>query len=196
VDSRMSTFERTKHPLIVVAITTLLGSVLIPLVNSNIATTNRMRERRDNLAIDAIRYARETDRRLNLVLTEFGNYAKDQPRRDKASRAALRERVINLYAEFDREGWWWYWPLLQELRLMKLVDHSRANSISAEMDSYAANLKASTRTLDPLWGAFISSNTPRETADSTSFDLVSSRLDELQSERQEILSRMVGYIVN
>jgi hypothetical protein len=187
--------ETTKHPLVVLAVATVLGSVLIPYVNSRIARENRQRELRVSQAVQALRSSSETDRRLNLVLTEFANFVKDESPNDSAARSALRERVYRLYAEFNRDAWWWHWQLLQEIQVLHLVDDDAARIMRAAIEEYAANLKESTQALDPLWGRLISTGTQPGRDVSSVLDSSSLRSMDLLRKRQEIIGRMIAPLV-
>ena len=188
-------FETTKHPLIVLVVATALGSVLIPYVNLRLARENRQRELRVSQGLQALRLSSETDLRLNLVLTEFANFVKDESNPDSAARSALRERVYRLYAEFNRDAWWWHWRLLTEVQVLHLVNGDAARIMSAAINEYAANLKESTQALDPLWGSLMASGTQpgsdvRSVLDSS---ILLSR--DLQRKRQEIVGRMIAPLV-
>ena len=187
--------ETTKHPLVVLAVATALGSVLIPYVNSRIALENRQRELRVSQALQALRSSSETDRRLNLVLTEFANFVKDESASGSAARSALRERVYRLYAEFNRDAWWWHWQLLQETQVLHLVDDDAARIMRAAIEEYAANLKESTQALDPLWGRLIPTGTQPGRDVSSVLDSSSLRSMDLLRKRQEIIGRMIAPLV-
>lgn len=192
-DQRLTAIERTKHPLVVLVVATILGSVLIPYANTRFAKDSRLHDLRISHAQEALQSASLTDRRLNLLLTEFAIFIKDESRHNSAARSALRERVYSLYAEFNRDAWWWYWPMVQEARLLHLVDEEAAQSMGSATEAYAANLQQSTMALDPLWALLLTDgnrSTPKDAAALLASS--SSRLSELQSMRQEIMGRMVA----
>jgi len=190
---RLTVVERTKHPLVVVVIATLLGSVLIPYANARFAKENRLQELRFSHAKQALQSGSQTDRQLNMLLTEFAIFIKEESGGSASARSNLRERVYRLYAEFNRDAWWWYWPMVQEARLLHLVDEQDARSMSAAAEAYATNLEESTTALDPLWGLLLSDAT-RSTSRDVATVLASSlsRSNELQQVRHEIIGRLVA----
>jgi hypothetical protein len=194
--SESTVFETTKHPVVVLAVATLLGSVLVPYVNARIAQQNSHRELRMSHALQVLRSSSETDRRINLLLTEFANFIQDESISDPAARTALRERVYRLYGEFNRDAWWWYWPLLQEVRVLGLVDESAAIVMSAAIEKYAVYLQESTQALDPLWRHLVS-NRAQSGSNQVSSILAStsSRLKDLQQKRQEAIGQMVAPLI-
>lgn len=192
-EQRLTALERTKHPLVVLVVATILGSVLIPYANGRFAKDSRLHDLKVSHAKQALQSASLTDRRLNLLLTEFAIFIKGESRNNSAARSALRERVYTLYAEFNRDAWWWYWPMMQEARLLHLVDEEAARSMGIATEAYAANLQESTTALDPLWALLLTDATrptPRDAAAVLASS--TSRLMELQSARQEIIGRMVA----
>src|SRR5678815_2479939 len=187
IQQRLTVVERTKHPLVVVVIATLLGSVLIPYANARFAKEGRLHELRFSHAKQALQSGSQTDRQLNMLLTEFAIFVKEKSGGSASARSSLRERVYRLYAEFNRDAWWWYWPMVQEARLLHLVDEQDARSMGAAAEAYATNLEESTTALDPLWRLLLSDATRSTSRDVAALLATSlSRSNELQQARHEI----------
>jgi hypothetical protein len=194
---KMTTFETTKHPLIVLAVATLLGSVLFPLANAYISKASRLDELRTSHALQALRSSHATDSRLNLLITEFQNFAKDEDVTDPRAIAALSQRVKPLYADFNREAWWWYWQLLQESRLLRLVDSAEEKPMRLAMDEYSSNLKECTVVGAGIW-RILTTTSVRPSKDEASAALAAAdkRMAELQQQRSEIIARMIQPLLN
>lgn len=188
-----TTFEKTKHPLVILVAATVLGSVLIPYVNSRIAQQNRLDELKMSHAVRALRASSDTERRINQLETEFAIFAKNNLWRDPVATTALREHLTMLYAEFNRDAWWWYWDLLQEVRLLHLVDEASVLTMRSAIDDYGANLRQSTDEVGPLWSLLMSNAEYPDDA-SLASALVSSgeRLQQLRQRRQDIVRRMIA----
>src|SRR5262245_5854949 len=114
--------EATKHPLVVLVAATLLGSALIPYVNTRIAQQNRRKALRIVQSLPAFRARAEPDRRVNELGTQFTVVAKNNSCRDAVTSAPDREQLIMLHAQFNRGAGWWYWRFLQLVRVLRLLD--------------------------------------------------------------------------
>lgn len=71
--SRQGVADALKHPLLLVLIATLLGSVLVPHVNRRIDAEKRIRDLKSERATSVLRSARDVDQKLHLVSSSFGN---------------------------------------------------------------------------------------------------------------------------
>ena len=194
---RTSTFqtsiEATKHPLVVLVAATVLGSVLVPYVNARIAQQKRLNELKINHAIRALRSSSDSERRINQLETEFAIVAKNTSWRASDVKTGPHERLIMLYAEFNREAWWWYWDLLEEVRLLRLVDESSVRTMRLAIDDYTANLRESTDEIGPLWDLLTSGGNRPDGGDLVSTLASSSaRLQQLRQRRQETVRRMIA----
>jgi hypothetical protein len=191
-DSRPTLFEQTKHPLIVLAFSTILGSALIPYVGSRLARETRRAELRASHVVEALQSSARTDRQLNLLITEFGNFVKDESITDQIARTALRGRIYSLYADFNRDAWWWHWQLLQEAQVLQLVNGDETRAMRVAIEEYGANLQKTTQAIDPLWGALLSARFDAEPRRVESlFAESNSRARMLQQQRQEVVARML-----
>ena len=186
-----SAMEATKHPLVVLLTATLLGSALVPFVNAQIARQNRQTELKLNRATEALRSHAATERRINELQTAFMMFAKDGLWSDLQARREIRSRLSASYVEFNRDAWWWYWELLQEVRLLRLVDESAAREIRSGIEEYSANLRQTTQEAEPLWsllsGQEFTANRRQEVLESAT-----ARLEALRQERQQLVRRIVA----
>jgi hypothetical protein len=194
---RLTVLEISKHPLVVLAVTTLIGSIAIPFVNARITQANRQKELRSSYAMQALRSGFETDRRLNLLLTEFEMFVKDELTDDSGDWNALRERAVRLYADFNRDAWWWYWELLRATEVLDLVDEASIDTMRAAIDDYEANLRRSAEAIDPVWALLKPVGAAEREVRSASsvFALSVSESRDLRETRQEIVGRMVAPLI-
>lgn len=189
---RVSKFELTKHPLVVLAVSTLIGAILIPVVTARIAQQSKRAELRTAHAVQALRSSADTERLFNLVATELANFVKGERVADTKARAALRERVRELYAEFDRQAWWWHWSVLQEAQVLKLINDEEERRIKTEMTAYQDNLTQTVAALNPLWSLLVTeAANPGAKAVATALAAFEERTRALQAERAGIVARMI-----
>ena len=183
--------EATKHPLVVLLAATLLGSALVPFVNTQIARQNRQTELKLSRATEALRSHAVTERHINELQTAFMMFAKNDLWNDLRARREIRSRLSASYVEFNRDAWWWYWELLQEVRLLRLVDESAASEIRSGIEDYSANLRQTTQEAEPLW-SLLSGQPVTADRRKAVLESVTARLETLRQKRQELVRRMVA----
>ena len=107
------------------------------------------------------------------------------------ARREVQSRLSTLYGDFNRDAWWWYWQLLHEVRLLRLVDEASVREMRSGIDEYSANLQQTTREAGPLWsflnGRPVNAKVRRDTVES-----VTVRLEALRQKRQELVRRMLA----
>ena len=185
-----STFERSKHPLLVLAISTLIGSILVPYFSTRLTEQNRRSELRVSKALEAVRANTLTERQLNTLLNEVVLYARDSVTPDVAARAAFRSRYFDAYAEFDRHAWWWYWPWLQELQILNIVNARETELLIRALTEYTKNLVASLDVMRPIVSA--SSRKPLTSAERLkAIESMTKQMSALGYQRRDIVQRMV-----
>lgn len=188
-----SVFERSKHPLVVLAFSTAIGAILIPSVTARIAREHRRLDLRTAHAAQALQSSADAERSLALVILEFKSFVEYESVEDPAARAALRQRIRALWADFDRKAWWWHWSALQEAQVLRLLDEREARAMRAAVDSYQANLVSTAEALNPL-SALLLSEQSRPRADLAASALVefNNRARALQQERTTIVGALIN----
>ena len=183
--------EATKHPLVVLLAATILGSAIVPFVNARIARQSRENELKLSRATEALRSSATTERLINELQTEFMLFAKNDLWDNVQARREVQSRLSTLYGDFNRDAWWWYWQLLHEVRLLRLVDEASVREMRSGIDEYSANLQQTTREAGPLWsflnGRPVNAKVRRDTVES-----VTVRLEALRQKRQELVRRMLA----
>jgi hypothetical protein len=195
----LSLIRSSKHPLVVLLAATLLGSVLIPYVNARIDREKRRRELKSERATQILRSARDIERKLNLVFTEFENFYKDQVATGditKPSTVAFRGQVYKLYEDFNRDAWWWHWQIQEEAEVLGLIDGESLAQLKRSVEAYNTSLVSSTREVDRVWAALL--RTPRSERPETTARLISDVTDHLRlnsNHRQKFVRGMVDAIL-
>jgi hypothetical protein len=191
--------EWSKHPLVVLLFATLLGSVLIPFVNTRIERDRRLHELKSQRSREILQTSRDIDRKLTLVCTEFINFHKDKHASLSAAaqaRESLRTRVYRLYEDFNRDAWWWHWQLLEESSILGLVDDASHPQLEQSVRDYHKALVASADALDPVWAALLrepDSRKPKEVG--RVIEDAMSRIRQLADQRRQSVREMVSLIL-
>ncbi len=192
--SSSGAMEATKHPLVVLLAATILGSAVVPFVNARIARQTRENELKLNRATEALRSSATTERQINELQTEFMMFAKNDLWNNLQARREVRSRLSALYAEFNRDAWWWYWQLLQEVSLLRLVDEASVREIRSGIEEYSANLQQTTREAASLWsllnGQPVNPKTRQDTLESAT-----ARLEALRQTREELVRRIIAPLI-
>jgi Tfp pilus assembly protein PilX len=186
--------ETTKHPLVVLLAATILGSAVVPFVNARIARDSRDNELKLSRAMEALRASATTERQINELQTEFMLFAKNDLWDNVQARRDVQSRLSALYGDFNRDAWWWYWQLLQEVRLLRLVDEASIREVRSSIEEYSANLQQTTREAAPLWsllnGRPLNAKVRRDTLESAAV-----HLEALRQKRQALVRRMIEPLV-
>ena len=188
-DSR--SLELTKHPLVVLLAATILGSLVVPFINSRIANQTRQSELKLNRAVEAFRSSATTERQLNELQTEFMLFAKNDLWENTQAVREERSRLSALYVNFNRDAWWWYWQLLQEVRLLHLVDEPADREMHSAIEEYTANLQQVTREAGLLW-SFLDGRRVDAKARHDALEQVTIRLEALRQKRQQLVGQMIA----
>jgi hypothetical protein len=188
----------SKHPLVVLVAATLLGSVLIPAVNGQIDRQRRVRELKAERGNAALRSAWDVERKLNLLRTAFVAFYKDEVMSGvdtRASRQALRDRVYALHQDFDRDAWWWHWQMLEEVKVLRLLDDEALAQLEQAVGRYQAALLATSDPIDRYWERLIRGREPVSGAGGF-IDEVEARMRELGDRRRQAIRDMVQAIIS
>jgi hypothetical protein len=142
----------SKHPLLVLFVGTLLGSILVPWVNGRAARAADLEKLRAQKAVEALDANSDIDRKLNIVITAFESFWKDtSPAQRQAERSVLRKRVYELYQDFDRSAWWWFEEEWRGCQLLGLLDEQGVTRAEAITEQYKTSLTKTTACLDDIW---------------------------------------------
>lgn len=184
--------EILRHPLTLLLAGTLLSSLIIPWINGRSARVERRQNGRQTKAVEILRAAGQDTRRLNALRASFENYERDTGTASVADRRAeLRQRVYELYGEFDGDAWWWYRAALREADVFDWLTVPEQQQMRELADAYEANLLKATRSiLDGPWQRYLGKQAGA--ADGTPvMPALNRQLGELQAQRDVVTERMV-----
>ena len=191
---RLNVIEATKHPLVVLLTATILGSAVVPFVNARISRQSRDNELKLNRAIEALRSSATTERQINELQTEFLLFAKNDLWDNVQARREVQRRLSASYGDFNRDAWWWYWQLLHEVTLLRLVDEASVREMRSGIEEYSANLQQTTREAGSLW-SFLNGRPVNAKVRQDTLESVTVRLEALRQKREELVGRMIAPLV-
>lgn len=152
-DERSKTFtEIGKHPLVLLLIGTLLGSLIIPYLKDRETRNRELTNLRVEKAFAAFNANKDVNADLNGMMTGFENLLKArintlEPERDHD----LQRQIYGHHTAFNRDAWWWFPQLITEVQLFGLLDSESAAEARVLAKKYDAELVATTKTLEPFW---------------------------------------------
>jgi hypothetical protein len=160
--STSTLLETSKHPLVILLVTTLLGSILIPDINSRATRARELEKLRAERALEAVKTNSEVDRLLNLLLTDFSSFWNDtEDGNFESQRPELRAKIYKTYGEFDSFSWWWYEQAWQEAVILGLIDKKTSDKeLEAAYAQYKDSLLASSIAIDRIWDASLRQTPP------------------------------------
>lgn len=144
--------------MIVLIAGTILGSVLIPMLQTNADRAQLRREQRLRLAIVMLEHNSTVNAELNVLQSVLESYVKDVVGNVDSSEAIalrreLQERLHQHYDRFNLDAWWWADDIRSQAVTLGLVTESERSRMETAAEHYRRNLNAATTALEQagLW---------------------------------------------
>jgi hypothetical protein len=151
-----------RHPLTLLIIGSLLGSFLIPYINSLSNRRQLLREARLKKVLEILHNNSGIKSQLNVMRTRLGMFHQDNLRQ-KPSPTELKQRQDKLaedinerYLEFDKVAWWWHKDLYQEAIILEITTPDGSQKLAASLSEYGKNVEESVNALNVFWAACLS----------------------------------------
>jgi hypothetical protein len=186
-----------RHPLTLLLVGTLTGSVLIPWVAGRANKQAVLTEARVKESIDIMTTSNSVNAILNKIITAletFENYSAPESQQEyRRRREDLRHKIDALYADFDSIAWWWPWNAHNQAQVLRLIPPTKLGKFRGEITKYVENVIETLHTLDPAWKAL--PDDPRQAATGEHKPIMPTlgkRLGELRTQRDDIVQHMAG----
>ena len=129
-----SILRQLQQPLVTLILGTILGSALIPWIQSRSNLAKVRHDERIKLALSIIDQNGETNSKLVTLKTSLALFAKDHLNPADTVRLAkqqqeMRERYDLQYLAFDAQAWWWYWAVQMKAQLGALATPKEATRL-------------------------------------------------------------------
>src|SRR5437660_10988526 len=115
------------HPLFLLAVGSVIGSLLIPRISEQTSKKKVLQEARLRKAVEIVDTNNKSISQLNSLLTRVkmfdDNNTKLKPSNSKLKelQEKLVEDVDNRWLDWEKTGWWWYRTLNDEAVILELV---------------------------------------------------------------------------
>jgi hypothetical protein len=182
-----------QHPLFLLCAGSALGSVIIPALTSRAADRRLQAEARQQTALEVLDHGFEVDRNFNAVRTRVESFIDQRLQaRDPltALQPELRSKFDDLYQDFDKTAWWWFWQDYHKAQVLDLLSNRQLRSFESLNECYRLNLVVSTGDLSHLRDVALASAFGAATA--TSAQETHARLDQITSDRDVLVQEMAA----
>lgn len=194
-------FEFLRHPLFLLIIGSVIGSLLIPYFGERATKKKVLQEARLRKAVDIIDTNTRTVSQLNSLATRVAMFHENNirlqpsPAELKVSREKLIEDMDARYLEFEKIGWWWYRDLNDEAVILHIVPPSGSDQLREHINSYGNNMLETTNALKLLWHPCISADYDYKGKRGEEISAIKknmdARLQELFNQRNAIVNQLV-----
>jgi hypothetical protein len=190
----MSTQESLRHPLTILLIGTVLGSILIPWGADVLSKQRAKQEAKTQLLMRILEYDTVTRQGLLSIHTRLYTFHENM-RSFAPSESELRteqgklfEAANNQYLEFDKGVWPTAQQIMNELRVHKLVSDSELEVIHKNFDEYQRQMWYARDAIADLWHACMSA---KYSPSDPSIDQLHGKADEVRKKLEHEGSKLL-----
>lgn len=187
------------HPLLLIFVGSVVGSILIPIVSERINRKKVYREAGLRKAVEIVDNNTRTLSQLNSIVTRINMFHDDNvrlrpsPQKLAGFQDKLADDLNRLYLEFEKNGWWWYRHLNDEAVILKIVPPSGSQKLRDDINAYANNITETVGAFQDFWHICLSKDYDFEkdgkvTAIKKKMD---ARLNELANQRIALVNNLV-----
>jgi len=188
-----------RHPLFLLIVGSIIGSFLIPWISQKTDKSRVLREARLKKSVEIVNNNTQTLSQLNSLVTRLGIFHKDNIRL-KPSPAKLGELQDKLaddmnahYAEFEKNGWWWYRSLNDEAVILEIVPPGGSDKLGTDINAYADNVTQTVAAFGDFWHKCLSKEYDFEENGATTQiqNKMNERLQQLATARVGLVNTLV-----
>ncbi|HKO35275.1 MAG TPA: hypothetical protein VJV21_02270 [Pyrinomonadaceae bacterium] len=187
-----------RHPLLLLVVGSVIGSFLIPWISHKTDRSRVLREARLKKKVEITNKNTETISKLHLRVTRLGIFHKDNirlkpsPAKLAVLQDKLGEDMNDLYADFQREGWWWYRSLNDEAVILEIVPPGGFDKLRKDVDAYEKNITDTVAAFNAFWHKCLSKEYDFQDANITQIqNQMYERLEQLRQERIGLVNNLV-----
>jgi hypothetical protein len=194
-----SALDFLKHPLLLLMVGSIVGSILIPHISERTSRTKALQDARLRKAVEIIDNNTRTISQLNALRTRLGMFHNDNVR-SKPTPAKLKEWQDKLgadmndrYLEFEKTGWWWYRDLNDEAVILEIVPPTGSDKLRNDVNAYHTNILDTVKALNEMWHPYVDADYDYKDSHMTEVqESVSKEWDKLTNARTEAVNNLVA----
>ena len=145
------------HPLFLLIVGSIVGSLLIPPVSEKINRQKVLHEARLRKAVEIVDNNTRTITQLNSMVTRLSSFhdtnirRQPSPEKLKQLQEKLVEDMDNRWLEFEKTGWWWYQDLNDEAVILGIIPAAGTSTLRQHVNAYHANILATSNAMKLMW---------------------------------------------
>jgi len=156
-----SLLEILKHPLLLLIVGSIIGSILIPRISEQASRTKVLQDARLRKAVEIVDNNTVTISQLNALRTRLAMFHGDNvrlkppPARLKELQDKLAQDMNDRYLEFEKTGWWWYRALNEQAVILEIVPPAGSDKLRSHVNAYHDNIGQTVNVLQEMWHACV-----------------------------------------
>jgi hypothetical protein len=186
------------HPLFLLIIGSVIGSLLIPWVGDKITKNKVIQDARLRKAVEIVDNNTKTVSQLNSMITRLSSFHDNNIRRQptpeklKELQEKLTEDMDNRWSEFERTGWWWYQDLNDEAVILHIIPAAGSGVLQQHVNAYHNNILATSNAMKLLWRPCTAADYDYKNGKvEKARDEMNQKLDQLFKERVQLVNNLV-----
>ena len=150
-------WDFSTHPLLLLLVGSIVGSILIPIVSERIGKKRVLQEARIKKAAEIVDNNIRTLSQINSLITRLNMFHDDNvrlkpsPEKLGVFQDKLAEDMNSRYLEFEKTGWWWYRNLNDEAVILEIVSASGSQKLRDDINAYAQNINETVSAFGDFW---------------------------------------------
>jgi hypothetical protein len=191
--------ELLRHPLFLLLIGTLLGSLIIPAINKRIDRERLQKEARLKFSTELIERNMEIDGYLNTFLTSLELFHKGCVRDSikltdfSKQQADLREKMREKYGELDALAWFWYSKMRFQARTIGIQELKPVDELFEE---HKKSVENSVSIITQFWNLCLENDyKPKDPAVQDSMEKTRKSFTSSIEDRGKIVSRIINTVI-
>lgn len=187
------------HPLFLLVVGSIVGSLLIPPVSEKINRQKVLHEARLRKAVEIVDNNTRTITQLNSMITRLSSFhdtnirRQPSPEKLKQLQEKLVEDMDNRWLEFEKTGWWWYQDLNDEAVILGIIPAAGTSALRQHVNAYHANILATSNAMKLMWRPCTAADYDYKDARITkSREEMNQKLNDLFNERIQLVNNLVS----
>lgn len=178
------------NPFVLLLLGAAITNYLFPELNKRATRNELAQQERLRIAFHTLDQGSQVDSKLNLILSNFEAFHKDQSRlagQLQMWQSRLRTDTLGLYRDFDQQAWWWFADLDVQAASLGLD----AKPLLELTQSYRSNLTETIGQIDKIWKMLLSQEyRPDDPSVTDRMMQIRKDLAKLGLERRKIIRRI------
>lgn len=186
-----------KHPFFISLFSAVAATILIPGIVARSNARAVLNKARIDHALDMMKSSDSVNTAINKIKSEFEAFEKASltasPEEFDKRREESGHRIVTFQGQLDDVAWTWTWGESFRARVLRLISNAEFTKLESYNSKYNDNVVATSAVLDKPREAYLKANAaPPVQGAAPIMPALHQRLRDLQSEREELVRKMVA----